>query len=159
MRKTFLFIIILAATFGSCTKESIRYFQDDTTLSTPYGTWKLISRENYATNQVFYKEQSDVQGYCNNPASCDIILTFSRVNSADIITGHTITNTVTGDFTFNPGLRQLNILSFGGTKVGEPRWSYNIWDNIYDVGKYKVNNEYLRLYLNSKQESLTFKRE
>ena len=159
MRKPFLYIaIVLIIISGSCTKESIQYFQDDTSLDAPYGSWKLVSRENYATNQVFYKDQNDVQRYCNNPAGCDIILTFSRSNTANVISGHTITNEVYGDFTFAADLRQITITSFGGTKVGEPAWSDNIWDNILDIGKYKINGQYLRLYMNSKQESLTFQR-
>lgn len=159
MRKFYLGAILLAVISASCTKDaSIQYFQDDASINTVYGTWKLVSRENYATGEVFYKDQNDVQPYCNNAASCDIILTFLRNNLTDSLTGHTITNQVSGIFTFNPSLRQFSITSFGGTKVGEPRWSDNIWDNAHDIGKYKVTNQYLRLYMNSKQESLTFQR-
>jgi hypothetical protein len=151
-----LFFLVLA---GCSKDESIRDLTDDSSVSSPYGTWKLVSRENYATNQVFFKEPGDVQPYCNTGSSCDIVLTLSRGTATDLISGHTITNTIGGNFNFDPSVRQINILSFGGTKLGEPHWSDNIWNNIYDVGRYKVNTKFLRLYLNSRQESLTFERQ
>jgi hypothetical protein len=159
MKKAFLYIILLLLTICSCRKESILEFGNDPSITAIYGTWKLVSRENYATNQVFYKESADIQPYCNGAMSCDVILTLERVNAKDKISGHTITNEIFGEFTFDQVMHRINIAEFGGTKLGEPAWSDNIWKNIYEVKSYKINGQYLRLYMANKPESLTFERQ
>jgi hypothetical protein len=159
MRKPLLYTAVLLTVFCSCKKDSILSFQDDPSITSVYGTWKLISRENYYTNEVFYKQTADVQGYCNSSRACDIILTFSKINSENKISGHTITNEVYGEFTFDQAMRHFNIVEFGGTKIGEPMWSDNIWKNINHIESYKINGQFLRLYLDNKPESLTFERQ
>lgn len=147
------------ALLGGCAKESIREIGNDNSLRGPYGTWKLVSRENYATNQVFFPEPADINFYCSKPSGCDVVLTLSPGSPSGVISGHTITNEISGSFTADPALKQITILSFGGTKLGEPQWSKYVWDNIHDVGRYSVNRTSLRLYLNSKPESLSFERQ
>ena len=156
--KPLLYLAFLVTVY-SCHKESILEFRDDPSIPTLYGTWKLVSTENFSTNQVAYKDPSDVQPYCDGSIPCDVILTLERTNSKNKITGHTITNEIFGEFTFDQSMRYLNIVEFGGTKIAEPKWSDNIWKNIYHIKSYKINGQYLRLYLDNKPESLTFERQ
>lgn len=157
MRALLLYITLSLVLISSCRKDSIPNFQDDGS-GNLYGTWKLVSKENYVTNQVSYKDPNDVQPYCNSSRPCDIIFTLAPGSAKDILNGHTITNVVSGQFTFSRATRQFEISTFGGTKVGEPFWSYNVWDNMYLIETYKVNNTQLRLYFDNGRQSLTFER-
>jgi hypothetical protein len=149
------FLTLLLVVILSCNKDSIPDFNDDPAVENVYGTWRLVSRENYTTNQVFYKPSS-VQSYCTTTRPCDVIFTLSKGTSKDILDGHTIVNSVSGAFTFDPVTKKFNVSSFGGTKIGEPDWSDNVWDNMYSIETYKVNSTQLRLYFGN--ESLTFER-
>jgi hypothetical protein len=161
MKAGFLCVILCAA-LASCTKNTskgIQPVEDDLSLKTPFGTWRLVSREEFSTGNVFYKEPSDVNRYCQGSRRCDIILTFSGVDSTGAIVGHTITNEMSGAFSFNATSRRFTTLGFGGTKLGEPRWSHAVWDNMYKIESFSVNKQYLRLYFDSKKQSLTFARD
>lgn len=161
MRALLLYSAILLTVFSSCRKDAndIMDFTDDPSYADPYGTWKLISKENHVTNEVIYKDLNDVQGFCTFIRPCDIVLVFSRVNSDNKIAGHTITNTVSGGFSFERFTRAFAVNGFGGTKVGEPEWSDHIWDNMYLLQSFKVNSQYLRLYFDNGDQSLTFERQ
>jgi hypothetical protein len=155
-----LILFIAAGLFlFSCNKEKrLENFKDDPTILTVYGTWKLISRENYTTGEVIYKDPSVVQ-QCGSRTKCDIILNFVKASSGDSLYGHTIMNEVSGLFSFDAATRRFTTASFGGTKVGEPGWSDHIWDNMYRIQNFRINRYYLRLYFNNDTESLTFERQ
>ena len=162
MKSSVLLLFLQALTFLACTKEDIGRpieVKDNLAIQTVYGTWKLISREDYRTNQAFYKDFSDAQGYCNGLRSCDILLMFYKIDATDSITGHTINIEVFGSFSFDQQTRTFHTLEFGGTKMGEPHWADNVWNYIYLIESYAVNEHYLRLYFNNKHQSLTFRKQ
>jgi hypothetical protein len=64
-----------------------------------------------------------------------------------------------GAFSFDATARRFTTLGFGGTKLGEPRWSDAVWDNMYNIESFSVNNQHLRLYFDAKKQSLTFARD
>lgn len=148
--------------FISCSKDEInnpRDIVDDPSINTIYGNWKLVSRENYLTNEVFYKNPDNTGNFCNGRNECDVVLTLAKINITDSIEGHTISNIVFGSFSFNPANRTFTTIEFGGTKVGEPDWADNVWNNMYLIESYAVNDGYLRLYFNNKHQSITFEKE
>jgi hypothetical protein len=159
---TKLLFVILYAALASCTKSAskgIQPVEDDLSMRTPHGTWRLVSSENFSTEEAFYKDPSDVNPYCKAGRPCDIILTFSGTDSTGSIVGHTITNEMSGAFSFDATSRRFTTLGFGGTKLGEPRWSDAVWDNMYNIESFSVNNQHLRLYFDAKKQSLTFARD
>lgn len=56
--------------------------------------------------------------------SRSIIIEFSDNGHKGKMMGHTVTNTVVGDYELLQG-NKMKTLSFGGTKVGEPGWEIN----------------------------------
>ena len=169
MKRSLAALAFCVLFFAACEKEprnnplseetAPAVVDDNPSIADPYGTWKFVSRENFSTNEVFYKD-ADVSRWCNGGTRpCDVILTFAKGDTADIISGHTITNIMGGAFLFDPATRRFTTLSFGGTKVGEPRWSQLLWDNMYQIEQYSVNQRYLRLFFDAGQQSLTFERQ
>ena len=131
---------------------------DDIGITDVYGSWRLVSRENYTTGEVFYKD-AQAQSYCGTTNHCEVVINLAMGNPTDIITGHTITNIIYGSFRFDAVSRTFTTLEFGGTKVGEPSWGDNLWNNMHSIRKYSVNPRYLRLFFNDDKQSLTFARE
>ena len=161
MKITFLVLTCFLFSF-SCSKENTDKsltIKDDLTIKTVYGRWKLLSKDNLVTNKSIYKTPDQIESFCNTRRICDIILTFSGSAANDTITGHTITNEIFGSFSFNPAVRTFKTIEFGGTKVGEPKWADHVWDNMYRIEAFAVNQKYLRLFFNSKTESLTFQKQ
>jgi hypothetical protein len=156
---TRLFLALLSLLLFACNKSGGPIIiKDDTAIKDVYGSWRLVSRENYTTGEVFYKD-AQVQRYCRTTNQCDVIINLSKGNPTDIITGHTITNVISGSFRFDAVSRTFTTLEFGGTKVGEPSWGDNLWNNMHSIRKYSVNPRYLRLFFNDDKQSLTFARE
>jgi hypothetical protein len=153
MKKVYFCLLLAGLFILSCSRDT-----DPSSVSI-YGKWMLVSRENYSTSQVFYKDPNDVQGYCGAFIPCEVIITLAKVNGTNTLTGHTITNQVSGGFSFNPETREITIDGFGGTKVAEPDWSDNMWDNMPLIESYDVNSQFLRLYFDNKNQSLTFSRQ
>jgi hypothetical protein len=55
--------------------------------------------------------------------------------------------------------RDIHILTYGGTKIGQPAWG-NMWsDFIYDVESFAENKHQLRLYYDDSGKSVTLTHE
>ena len=110
------------------------------------GRWKLTFYHNL-TSGVNEPEPANI--------ARSIILNFSDDGSNGRITGHTVTNTVTGDYQL-PGNNKITITGFGGTKVGEPDWGRKFWLAMQSVHRYQRNNRKLTLFFNTNTESMEF---
>jgi len=146
MKKLFLLIgIILIAV--SCEKDKInKDFTNDQSIQNVNGTWKIVSYEDFVKNSVIYK--SDVDSW----NGMDVILTFT----IDSLYGANTTNTVSGSFTISG--REIHIISYGGTKVGQPEWGNMFSNVVFNLESFKVNTTQLRFFYNNSKNSITLNR-
>ena len=137
-RLTFPGLYLFLFLSSSCSK--------DYNLNTLSGNWKLISYEVIQTGTIEYEPQNLMRS---------IIIEFSDKGTIGTLSGHTVTNTVSGDYV----LKEKNIievLRFGGTKVGEPEWGSKFWDAIHNASSYDRTSEKMNIYFNRNTEIMTF---
>ncbi len=144
MKNKINYILILLLILVACNK-------DDTTTSTDTlnGKWKLINYHNL-TNGTSESEPSNI--------SRSIILEFSDNTIKGNMNGHTVTNTVSGEYELLPD-NKIKTLSFGGTKIGEPNWGYKFWDAIHAASSYKRQSDNLYIYFNADADKMEFKKQ
>ncbi len=87
-----------------------------------------------------------------------IIIDFSDDGSKGKMNGHTVTNTVLGDYELLKG-NKIKILSFGGTEVGEPAWGNKFWGAIHSASSYERQGNKLFIFFNSGSEKMEFEKE
>jgi hypothetical protein len=148
MKKLFTIILSILVFIIGCDKEKINEnFQDESSIQNINGKWKVVSYEDFEKGTKTVK--TDVDSW----NGMDVIMTFSD----DSIRGYCTTNLMTGRYSING--RNIHILVYGGTKIGQPAWG-NMWsDIIYDVETFAVNEHQLRLYYDDSQKSVTLTRE
>jgi hypothetical protein len=151
MRRIYFFLLLAGMFIFSCSRDT------DPSNGSIYGKWTLVSRENYSTNQVFYKDPNAVQAYCRSINPCDVIITLAKVNGTDTLTGHTITNELSGRFSFEEDSRAIHFYRLAITEVFDPQWSDNI-RYLTMVNSYSFDGQFLHLYFDNKNQSLTFRR-
>jgi len=85
------------------------------------------------------------------------VLTFTDDGKAGTIEGHTVTNAVFGSYELGPH-RTVKILSFGGTKVGEPQWGARVWTGLNTATSYKNAQQTMSIFFNEDNEVFLFTR-
>lgn len=108
------------------------------------GKWKLIRYYNLTLGT---SESEPV----NIPRS--IVVEFSDTGHIGKMNGHTVTNSVFGDYELIKE-NKIKILSFGGTKVAESKWGNKFWGAIHSVSSYKIDNNKLFLFFNGENERM-----
>ena len=121
----------------------------DYNLNTLSGNWKLISYEVIQTGTIDYEPQN---------ISRSIIIEFSDNGKIGSLSGHTVTNTVSGEYELKEK-NMIKVLRFGGTKVGEPEWGSKFWDAMHNASSYDRTSEKMHIYVNSDTEKMTFNKE
>ena len=134
-------ILILAMTLFACNKD------DSTT--TLNGKWKLVKYHNLTVG-TSESEPTNI--------SRSIIIDFSDNGSKGKMDGHTVTNSVGGDYELLKENR-MKTLSFGGTKVGEPNWGSKFWDAIHSASSYERQSNKLFIYFNADTEKMEFEKQ
>ena len=148
MRKILLVIVSILAITLSCDKEEVnKDFQDDESIPNINGKWKVISYEDFEKASITVKNDVDSWN------GMDVILTFAT----DSLYGYCTTNSMTGRYSLSG--RNIHIISYGGTKVGQPEWGNMFLKAIYDVESFEVNKYQLRFYYDDSEKSVTFSRE
>lgn len=146
MKKLFLLIVVVIISI-SCEKEAInRNFGDNVSASNIDGTWRVISYEDYEKNTLTLKKDVDSWD------GMDVILTFS----VDSMYGRNTTNTVSGKYEISD--RNIQIINYGGTKVGQPEWGNMFSGIIHTLESFKVNECQLRFYYNNGKKSVTLEK-
>lgn len=135
-----VFIIFFAMALFACNKDEI---------ATLNGKWRLIKYYNL-TDGTNESEPTNI------PRS--IIIEFSDNGHKGKMNGHTVTNTVVGNYELLEN-NKMKTLSFGGTKVGEPGWGSRFWNAIQSASSYKRQNNKLFIYFNAGTEEMEFKKE
>jgi hypothetical protein len=148
MRKILLFTVSILITIVSCDKEKVNNdFQDDETIQTINGKWKVVSYEDYEKSSITVKNDVDSWN------GMDVILTFA----SDSLYGYCTTNYMTGKYSLSG--RNIHIIHYGGTKIGQPEWGNMFLKVVYDLESFEVNQHQLRLYYDDSEKSVTFSRE
>ena len=113
------------------------------------GTWKLIAYKNLATG-VIETEPEDIER--------SIVIEFRDDGKNGKLQGHTIINTVNGDYEIFDG-NKIKVLRFGGSKAGEGwAWGYKFWDAIRQSSSYQVKGNSLFIYFSNDKELMEFVR-
>lgn len=71
--------------------------------------------------------------------------------------GRTVTNGVGGNYTMT-ALRKINIVDFQGDFAGQPEWADIFWESLPKAEVFSVNMTQLRIFYNSKRNSITFEK-
>jgi hypothetical protein len=147
MKKILLFICIFIVTV-SCDKERIdENFRDDPSIRNINGKWKVVSYED------FKKASKTVKNDVDSWNGMDVILTFSN----DSLWGYCTTNTMMGKYSLSG--RNIHIISYGGTKIGQPEWGNMFSKIIYDLESFSINEHQLRLFYDDSEKSVTLSHE
>ena len=145
MKKLFLLFWIIAISV-SCEKSQLdRNFDDDPSIKTIDGTWVVVSYESLK-NPITRKD--DVESW----NSMDVILTFTK----DSLYGRNTTNSVMGNYALNN--RNIHIIRYGGTKMGQPAWGNMFSDAVFKLDSFKISSSQLRFFYNDKMNSVTLRR-
>ena len=135
------FILVFAMTLFACNK-------DDST-GTLNGKWKLIKYSNLTVG-TSESEPTNI--------SRSIIIEFFDNGSKGKIDGHTVTNSVSGEYELLVD-NKIKTLSFGGTKVGEPNWGNKFWNAIQSASSYEQQSNKLNIYFNTDTEKMEFEKQ
>ena len=112
------------------------------------GIWRLESYENQTTGVTEKDPDPDGKG---------VVYTFTDNEKEGSIEGHTVMNTVSGGYSLD-NTCNFKVLSFGGSKVGEPAWSNKAWLPSDKPGYYQRHDNKLVIYFNGSEERLVFKK-
>ena len=135
--KSISVLIGILIIFSGCEKVQVTNSFDDLSISNIIGTWVVDSYEDLINNNLTKKADVDSWG------GLDVILTFNT----DSFTGRNTTNSVSGDFTLSG--RNIHIIRYGGTKVGQPEWGNMFNDAVYRLESYTINEQQLKFYYNN----------
>jgi hypothetical protein len=148
--------IIGLVLFGqlSCSNEDIdiKLFNDDSSITTLNGTWKVVSFENYTDNSQEFKNQENSRGL-------DIIINFDDTKDPNELSGTNTTNTVFAEFEYI-GTRKFKINNYGTTEVAQPIWADKFNQAIIGGELYfKISVTGLRIYYDNETKSVTLTRD
>jgi hypothetical protein len=143
MKSKINYILILLLSLAACNKDNTA-----TTSDTLNGKWKLVKYHNLTTGTI-ESEPTNI--------SRSIILEFSDNGIKGNMNGHTVTNSVSGEYELLPGYK-LKTLSFGGTKIGEPNWGDKFWNAIHAASSYERQSDKLYIHFNADTEKMEFKK-
>jgi hypothetical protein len=148
--------IIGLVLFGqlNCSNEDvgINSFEDDSSITTLNGTWKVLSFEDISADAIEYKTQE-------NSWDKDIVVTFNDNLNPKLVLGTVTTNSIEGEFEYI-GPRQFRLSRYGTTFVGQPVWADKFGAAMVDGEiPFKINQEKLRIYYDNKTKSVTLTKE
>lgn len=144
--KRLILVFWIIAISVSCEKSQVdRNFDDDPSIKNIDGTWVVVSYESLK-NPITRK--NDVESW----NGMDVILTFTK----DSLYGRNTTNSIMGSYALNN--RNIQIIRYGGTKMGQPTWGNMFSDAVFKLDSFKINPTQLRLYYDDNMNSMTLRR-
>ena len=166
MRPGLAIISLLLLGLFSCSNDNIdpsptpdtstpASFNDDPSIATLNGTWKVYSFENLTSNTVEYKTQKNSGGQ-------DIIVEFNDTKDPHGFSGIKTTNSFGGEFDYVSS-RQFKLKGVISTLAGQPEWA-DEFDKLIVYGlnkevKFIINDEMLRIYYAYNTKSVTLLKE
>ena len=147
-------LTILIVICGCAKEKSIQTINEDKSTTTIAGTWKVVSYDDLANNTQITKYNNNTWTNFNNG---DVIITFQDTLDTGLIHGVTVINGVSGNYILS-NQRKIRVENFMGTEINQPVWANLFWENLPKSEEYSVNNTQLRLFYNSKKNSITFEK-
>jgi len=150
--KTLAPLLLFIAVFSGCSPDDdgtdMGTFDDDPSITSLNGTWKVISFEDYIARTVEHKNEENSRGG-------DIVITFNDAHEPHSISGQNITNAVVGEFEYRPA-RGLKVLNLGSTMVAQPAWADKFAGAITGTHlNYVINAAKLRIFYQDGIKSVT----
>lgn len=147
-------LTILIVICGCAKEKSIQTINEDKSTTTIAGTWKVVSYDDLVNNTQITKDNNNTWTNFNNG---DVIITFQDTLDTGLIHGVTVINGVSGNYILS-NQRKIRVENFMGTEINQPVWANLFWENLPKSEEYSVNNTQLRLFYNSKKNSITFEK-
>jgi hypothetical protein len=148
-------LTVLTLVFGCDKDNAIKDVLDDENITTLAGTWKVLSYDDFTNNTQIKKDSNNTwTDYYNG----DVMVTFKDTVPSGQMHGITVTNEVFAGYTLSEP-RKIHIENFMGTLITQPDWADLFWENITKSEEYSVNSKQLRIYYNSRKNSITFEKE
>ena len=122
-------------------------FEDDPSISTLNGTWRVTSFENHIDQTVEYKTQE-------NSLGLDIVVTFDDTKNPKELSGKNTTNYFQGEFSYL-GNRDLIVTHYYSTEILQPSWADKFQAIMSGEVHFKINLTELRIYYHDKTKSVT----
>lgn len=126
-------------------------FQDDPSISTLNGTWKVYCFENISTHTVEYKTK-------DNSGGKDIIVEFDDTKDPNRFSGIKSTNSFGGEFAYASS-RQFKLGGVVSTLMGQPRWADEfdkiVLEGLYNDVTFIISKDMLRIYYDNHTKSVT----
>src|SRR5687768_14909775 len=119
---------------------------NDSSMNTLNGTWRVESFTDLTTGTVEHKTQE-------NSWNMDITVKFDDTKNE--LSGTNISNTILADFNY-VGSRQILVTNLMSTKVNQPKWADQFTVAILDTkATFQVNAEKLKIYYANKTKSVS----
>jgi hypothetical protein len=149
-------LLIGLVLFGqsSCSNDavSVDSFNDDFSVMTLNGTWKVLSFENYTDNSREFKNEGNSKGL-------DIVINFDDTKDPGELSGTNTTNTVFGELKYT-GIKRFKISNYTSTYIAQPVWAEKFNQVIFSEElNFKINRTGLRIYYDNNTKSVTLTRE
>lgn len=112
-----------------------------------FGTWVVESYTDHEKNITIGKE--DVESW----NGMDVVLKLMT----DSLCGTNTTNSIFGSFTLDNN--NIHVITYGGTKVGQPEWGNMFSDIVFDLKTYIIQNNRLIITYNNNKNSVTLRPE
>ncbi|HMG93729.1 MAG TPA: hypothetical protein VK589_26910 [Chryseolinea sp.] len=130
-------------------------FNDDPSITTLNGKWKVYSFENLASNTIEYKTLKNSRGQ-------DIIVEFNDTKVPHGFSGIKTVNMFGGEFNY-VGSRQFKLKEVISTLAGQPWWADEfdkfISYGLYNEATFIINDEMLRIEYDYKTKRVTLIKE
>jgi hypothetical protein len=143
-------VITFLVVLFNCSNDDvdINSFEDDTSIKTLNGEWKVISFENHTEGKIEYKNQENSWGH-------DIVITFDDTKDPHELLGKNTTNSVFGKFEY-VGSRQFKLQELSSTFITQPAWADKFSHAVLEGEvTYIINRTALRIYYDNKTKSIT----
>ena len=111
------------------------------------GQWTLICYSNLITGKQDCKSPID--------QTRPISLEFKDNGKTGIMSGYTIVNKVTGDYTIG-GNNKIKVERFGGTKIAEHGWGNGFWTTINQSSSFKYSADTLVILYDNDTKAMKF---
>jgi hypothetical protein len=138
MKNKLTFLLLILVTLGLTKKQEAQ---------TLNGHWTLICYSNLLTGTKDCKSSTDRTG--------TVSLEFKDNGKTGTMFGHTINNSVSGDYTLWDN-NKIKVERFGGTKIAEHGWGNGFWTTINQSSSFKYSSDTLVILYDNDTKAMKF---
>ena len=138
MKVWLLYLGLIALLLGCDDDFESLAIQDDASVLSLNGTWRLVAYEDYRQNEIITKTEENSWGR-------DVVITFDDTTDPFGINGQNTTNSVFCSFDYTER-RSIRVPALGSTYVNQPEWG-NLFNRLMrDELTFQINTSYLKIY-------------